>query len=356
MSRLFLIKGSFPDEYFKLTADYITSVQQPDGSIPWFEGGYTDPWDHVESAMGLSICGKYPEAENAYKWMKETQRDDGGWWNAYKDGTIEDDSRTESNFVAYLATGVWHHYLVTGRRNFLRQMWSTVEAAIEYVLNLQTDYGEICWAVDSQVGVREDALITGCSSIYKSLECAINIAAILEKKRDNWTLARNKLGHTIRNHPERFDRTWESKSRYSMDWFYPVLTGVVTGPAARSRINSKWDTFVVDQLGCLCVSDEPWVTIAESCELTMSLIAAGDRKKAAQIFSWLHNFRLKDGSYWTGYVYEKKELWPEEKPTWTAGAVLLAADALANATQASQLFTKVSIPVVSEDKKNIHYA
>ena len=79
-----------------------------------------------------------------------------------------------------------------------------------------------------------------------------------------------------------------------MDWFYLVLSGVVTGPEARSRINAKWDKFVVDGLGCKCVSDEPWVTVAESCELTMALIASGNHKKALQLFNWLHDYRDDD--------------------------------------------------------------
>ena len=37
------------------TAEFILSVQKPNGEIPWSKGGKTDPWDHVESAMGLSI-------------------------------------------------------------------------------------------------------------------------------------------------------------------------------------------------------------------------------------------------------------------------------------------------------------
>jgi len=356
MSKLYLFKGSLPDSFFRQTADYIASVQRSDGAIPWFKGGHADPWNHTEAAMGLSITGKYKEAERAYDWLKDTQLENGAWWNSYKDDSTEEKLRTESNFVAYVAAGVWHHYLISQKEAFLRKMWPVVESAIDFVISLQTEHGDISWAVDEDYGIRNDALVTGCSSIYKSLECAINIAAALDKKRPQWIISRNKLGYTIRNHPERFDRTWESKVRYSMDWFYPVLAGVYTGNAARSRISSKWDTFVKNELGCLCVSDEPWVTVAESCELTMALIGAGNHKKAAQLFSWLHNFREKDGSYWTGYVYTKDELWPEEKPTWTAGAVLLAADALANATPASQLFTKVSIVDANENKKDIHYA
>jgi len=41
------------------TAEYILSVQKTDGEIPWSKGGKTDPWDHVESAMGLTVCGRH---------------------------------------------------------------------------------------------------------------------------------------------------------------------------------------------------------------------------------------------------------------------------------------------------------
>ena len=41
---------------------FIASIQKDTGEIPWSLGGKTDPWDHVESAMGLSISGYYEEA------------------------------------------------------------------------------------------------------------------------------------------------------------------------------------------------------------------------------------------------------------------------------------------------------
>ena len=35
------------------TADYIAALQHSSGALPWFTGGITDPWDHVEAMMGL---------------------------------------------------------------------------------------------------------------------------------------------------------------------------------------------------------------------------------------------------------------------------------------------------------------
>lgn len=343
MSGVFLSKGLFPRDFFRPTVEYILQTQQADGAIPWFEGGYADPWDHVEAAMGLSIGGEYDAAERAYQWLANNQLDDGSWWAAYKAGDVDNGERRETNFVAYVATGVWHHYLISENRAFLRDLWPTVERAITFVLRLQSEHGDIQWAVDADGSPKNDALVTGCSSIYKSLECAYNIAVVLGEDRGDWLSARKRLGDALRDKPERFDRTWESKARYSMDWFYPVLTGVLNKSQSKARLQARWDEFVEQDMGCRCVSDEPWVTIAESCELTMALLAAGDHARAVTVYSWLHQWRLNDGSYWTGYQFAQDLLWPDEKPTWTAGAILLAADALTGHTAASHLFVDVRL-------------
>ncbi len=347
MSGLYLSPGLFPEEFLRPTVEFIRDCQRPSGEIPWFEGGYTDPWDHAEAAMGLSIGGEHGAARQAYQWLLEQQLPDGSWWAAYRGDEVDNRERRESNFVAYVATGVWHHFLVTRDRRFLADAWPAVERAIHFVLNLQTPHGDIHWAVDGTGKPKQDALVTGCSSIYKSLECALNIAATLGEERLDWLHAREALGQALRLRPERFDRTWESKSRYSMDWFYPVLTGVFTGADAGARLSARWHDFVEEGLGCRCVQEEPWVTIAESCELVMALLAAGDHARAVEVYSWLHQWRLADGSYWTGYQMVEDLLWPAEKPTWTAGAILLAADALTGKTAASGLFTRVELVTVA---------
>ena len=92
-------------------------------------------------------------------------------------------------------------------------------------------------------------------------------------------------------------------------------------------------------MGCKWVAEEPWVTVAESCELVMALMRIGLEDKAKSLFDCLHQWRDEDdGLYWTGYVYTDKKFWPVEKPTWTAGAVLLAADSIYKFTEASELF------------------
>jgi len=318
--------------------DYIASVQREDGLVPWYPGGPADPWDHVESAMALSVGGRNDEAEAAYRWLADTQLDDGSWWAMYGDADSPGESRKETHRAAYLAVGVHHHYLLTGDESFVAALWPTVEDAIEFALAQQTEHGEVYWATHPDGEPHEDALVSGCSSIYKSLESAVELARVLGEDREHWLDARARLGEAVRTRPDRFDRTWESKDRFSMNWFYPVLCGVVRGEAADRRLDGDTDRFVEHGLGCRCVDDEPWVTVAESAELVMALTGAGRREEAAEIFDWLYRWMDDDGAYWTGYQFEDDELWPEEKPTWTAGAAVLAADALGGLSPAAEFF------------------
>lgn len=340
MNEVLLSKGFFPESLLRSTVNYIRQTQLPNGCIPWFNDGKADPWDHIEAAMGLTIGGEYASAQRAYRWLAGEQLLDGSWWaNYYADQPVDRDHR-ETNFVAYIATGIWHYFLVTDDRQFLQELFPCVEKAIDFVLRYQSPTGEIYWAVAEDGSAKKDALVTACASIYKSLECANAIAEMLEINKPKWSEAQLRLGKTLRHHPECFDRTWESKERFSMDWFYPILTGVITGKAAQQRIEKKWSLFVENNIGCRCVSDEPWVTVAESCELTLALLAAGDHARALHLFSWLHQFMDEDGGYWTGYNFRDQVIWPREKTTWTAGAVLLAADALIEHTGAARLFTR----------------
>ncbi|MCX5818908.1 MAG: phenyltransferase domain-containing protein [Deltaproteobacteria bacterium] len=315
-------------------ADFIAALQKPNGEIPWSAGGKTDPWDHVESAMGLSIAGRIREAEMAYRWLAETQLPDGSWWSATRDGVPEDRTR-DSNLASYVAVGVYHHYLITREISFLLRLWPTLEAGIDYAVGLQAQTGEIHWAKNSEGIVDPMALLTGSSSVYMSLKCALMVASVLGKRRSDWESALLKLGEAIRYRPSLFNMM---KTRFSMDWYYPVLCGAVTGADARKRIDRSWEKFVVPKWGVRCVCDRPWVTTAEGSELVLTLAAIGESERAAIVLNWLCDKKYDDGSYWMGMTFPDGVIWPEEKTSWTAAAVLMAHDALKEMTPAARLF------------------
>ena len=98
-----------------------------------------------------------------------------------------------------------------------------------------------------------------------------------------------------------------------MDWFYPILAGWVVGAeASMCRLAQRWEEFIEPGIGCRCENHQPWVTVAESCELTLALLAAGDRDRAIELFGWLTQWRDTDGGWWTGYQFAERVLWPLE--------------------------------------------
>ncbi|CAM3067707.1 prenyltransferase [Skermania piniformis] len=283
--------------------------------------------------MALTVTGLLDEARAAYLWSAQTQRDDGSWPMQTRAGVVEIGD-ADTNFCAYLATGVLHYVLATDDDDFAVELWPTVRAGIEFVLGCQVGrYGEIGWCANEHGGHGE-ALLAGCASIYHSLGCAIELAERLADRQPAWAAARRRLGTALRAHPDAF----LDKQRYSMDWYYPVLGGAVRGAEAHARIAARWDEFVVPGLGIRCVADAPWATGAETCELALALDTIGDHDRAATLVDDMQHLRETDGSYWTGLVFADGKRWPEERTSWTGAAVILATDAITRGTPANGIF------------------
>jgi hypothetical protein len=316
-------------------ADLIARTQRPDGRIPWSAGAKTDPWDHVEAAMGLTIGGLHGQAREAFEWLRRRQLDDGGWYAAYGGPGVLDYTR-ESNHAAYVCVGLYHYYLATGDLRFVHHMWPVVRAALDFVLRLQAPGGEIYWALSPRGEVDPMALLAGCSSICFSLKCALALSRLQGLDQPLWRVALKRLEACIAEKPQHFNMT---KSRFSMDWFYPVLCGAVQGAEAQARIDRYWKKFVIQDTGVQCVSDQPWVTIAESCELALALAAMGNYLQARIVFNWICDCTFEDHTFWCGFTFPDMVLWPVEKVTWTNAVVLMAADALYDLTPAGRLFS-----------------
>jgi MMP endo-(1,4)-3-O-methyl-alpha-D-mannosidase len=324
------------------TVEWIASVQRPDGMIPWFPSGHCDPWNHTEAAMALALGGRRSEAELAYQWLVDNQHSDGTWCRYYLADGVED-PRRDPNVGAYVATGSWWHYLVTGDIGFLEEMWPVIEGAIGFVLRLQQAGGEVLWSMDPDGHLGRYALLTSNSSILHSLRCAAAVAEKLGFERPEWELAADLVLEAILHRPDSF----APKTRWAMDWYYPVLAGALTGIQARDRLESRWHEFILPGVGVRCVADQPWVTAAETAECVMALDAAAMRVEAETLLDWTRHLRDDDGAYWTGCVHPACVRYPgEERTTYTAAAVVLADHALYGYEPSAGLFRGETLPVV----------
>lgn len=327
----------------------ILDVQDRDGRIAWFEDGPWDPWNHVECAMALTAMGAIEEAGLAYDYLMQTQRPDGAWLGEYGNTLpmVDRDyiSRQaapaflDSNFCAYPAVGVLHFLLATGDVSRVRGWWPMIRDAMNFVLTLQRADGTISWAFEA-VGTSEDgALLAGNASIAKSLECAVRLARRMDEDATHWVEARRALVAALQCAPTAF-KSATFGERFAMDWYYPVLSGALGLREAAARIDAGWKRFVVDDLGCLCVRDEPWVTVAETCELALALLHVKQRERAEAVLDGVLPMRNASGVFWMGWQYEEQTVWPKEAPSWTQAAFILAVDALRSERAHSQLLIR----------------
>ncbi len=318
-------------------AQRILDLQDSAGLIGWFENGPWDPWNHVECAMALNAMGEDEATSRAFDGLAACQLEDGSWLGEYGNALPMADrdhlSREtapafrDTNFVAYIAAGIWHDALTHDDTARTRRWWPMVRAAIDFIVSLQAPTGEISWCAEAAGTSADDALLAGNASIARSLSCAIALAGWLGEEAGGWHVARNRLVSALRNSPGRFDRSGKG-TRYAMDWYYPALSGALELSAAKARIASGWRQFVEPGLGCRCVSDEPWVTVAESAELVMALVHIGENRQALSLLETQIAHRDSDGAFWMGWQFEEQIFWPQEKPSWTQAAMILAADAL----------------------------
>jgi hypothetical protein len=333
------ISGVISADEVQATAASIAALQLPSGMIPWYPGGHCDPWNHVETAMALDVAGRHDDARAAYRWLAGAQRPDGAWHNYYMpDGTLED-AKLDTNVCAYLGTGLWHHWLTTGDRPFVEEMWPTLERALHWVVSLQMQRGPILWAIEAD-GSRpwNYALLTGSSSIWHALHCAVRLGRKLGQPTGSWRRAAAALRSAIVAQPG--PPMFADKCEWAMDWYYPVLCGAVTGVDAKVRLDESWDRFVLPGRGVRCVSEEPWVTAAETAECAMAHAVIGDIDTALELLATTRAHRCPDGAYLTGLVYPSRVTFPDgERSAYTGAAVILAADAITGASPASRIFT-----------------
>ena len=351
MTRLPDLPGILSPHQVQATADSIVALQQKSGKIPWFPGGHADPWNHVECAMGLIVAGRRDEACRAYDWLIATQHDDGSWFSYYLDDGIEDERR-DTNVSTYVAVGAWHHWRITGDVGFLEDLFPMIDRAIGFALRLQQPGGEVLWSLEpDDLRPADYALLTGSSSVLLSLRCAIGIADALGIERPEWYVAAARLAEAIAW------REWSAfadKSRWAMDWYYPVLGGALVGDAAGARLDERWERFVMPGFGVRCVSTSEWVTAAETAELVLALDAAGRVEQARRLLTWVQYLREPDGAYWTGCVHPDEIHFPGgERSSYTAAAMILAWDALSNTTPAAGLFRGEGLPAVAVEEPSL---
>ena len=324
------------------TGEFLRSIQTEDGALPWRPGEQWDAWNHTEALMGLTVAGVatgntefIAAAERGLDFLMRTQRAGGSWPMLVRNGEVEL-VEMDTNQTAYVAVGVWHFHLATGRD--VSDYWPMVRRALDTVLRAQLPHGPIAWAVNARGDLGDHALLTGSSSILQSVWAAVRLAELQGFEAEVWRACGTRLAEAVRTRPDAF----APHHRHSMDWFYPVLGGAYSAEDAQAHLRARWDEFVWLPHGVRCVNDHPWVTGGETAELALTLCKLGETDRAAEVLDTTRSLREADGGYLTGYVVDDDAHWPQEKTGWTAGAILLAEDAISGHTPAGNFFHDIT--------------
>lgn len=322
------------EDEMRQSAQALARLQRPDGFVVWHEGGQGDPWNHVEAAMALALGGMVDRAEAAYDWLIRAQRADGSWCARYMSAGIAEPA-SDTNFCAYVATGAWLHYLVTSDRRFLDRMWPAVKAAVEFVLSHQRPDGTIPWQVRPGGRAAPTSLVAASCSVVSSLAGAQGIAGVLGEAEPTWGPAAARLASALRSGVGRY----LDKRAWAMEWYYPVLSGVVPEGAAKAWIEGHWAAFVAPGAGIRCIRGRDWITSAETAECVLALLVAGMDDEAGALMSLTRRLRCPDGSYLTGAVTPGWKSFPSgQRSSYSTAAVMLASASFDPASPVRSVF------------------
>ena len=167
--------------------------------------------------------------------------------------------------------------------------------------------------------------------------CAIAISKILDlDSNKKWTKAYELLAYSIKNPKGLFDKTID-RSRFSMDWYYPIISGALSDSEKDKYIKKIYKDFYIEGIGVKCVVEEPWVTVAETSEFIVSLVISNEIEEAKKLLIEVMNISDLNDIPYMGWQYEENIFWPEEKPSWTAAALILAADSIYDFSSGSDI-------------------
>ena len=125
-----------------------------------------------------------------------------------------------------------------------------------------------------------------------------------------------------------------------MDWYYPILSGCLNDNQKIFYVDKVFKDFYIKEMGIKCVIEEPWVTVAETCEFIICLMISGRDEDAKKLLKDVINISDINGVPYMGWQYEENIFWPLERPSWTSAALIIAADSVMGLSKGKDLFLK----------------
>ncbi|ACU53458.1 conserved hypothetical protein [Acidimicrobium ferrooxidans DSM 10331] len=302
------------------TAAAIARVQLPSGMIPWAPRRHGDPWNHAEAVAALALGGELAAAERGLDWLAGVVARDGAFCQYYLASGVEE-PRIDLNVCAYPIVAIVAWVAAGGSVATARAHLAWYRRTLELVLGHQLGDGRFPWALDPGRRPLEGSLRAGSAAMVIALDgaaWAANELGVLEAGPIEE--ARSRLALAIAK-----DEGFLDRFEWSMDWYYPVLAGVLELDAAEDRLDGLFERARESTGQLRCVLSAPWVTTAETAEAAMAAWRLGRIADARALLASVESLREPDGSYRTGIVVPEGHSFPTgECSTYSAAAVVLA--------------------------------
>ena len=232
--------------------------------------------------MALDVGGRFAEAERAYEWLRGMQHSDGSWHAYYQGDAVKEHDARHQRHVLRRQRRVAPLPARTGDTGFLERAVPGRRARDRLRARQPAPDRR------DRMGRRPDACRGQGRAAHRLVEHLLVVA--LRDRRGRATRTRaSRLGALTRiaRHRDRAPPRALPRQGTLGDGLVlpdPRRCAARATPPRRAS-PSKWDTFVVPGRGVRCVSDQPWITAAETCELVMALDAIGLHDRAHELFA-----------------------------------------------------------------------
>ena len=228
--------------------------------------------------MALDVGGRFAEAERAYEWLRGMQHADGCVARVLPRRRRSKEHTLDTNVTCYVANGVWHHYLVHRRH---RRSSSELLADRSSARSTSRSTTSTRPARSSGTPTRRASTARArCSPARRAStrRCAARsrppsgsaTSGPTGSCRSARSPSRSRTGPSASS--TRTAGRWTGTTRSS------AACCAATRPTRASRRSGTRSSST--GRGVRCVSDQPWVTAAETCELVMALDAIGLHDRA----------------------------------------------------------------------------
>ena len=85
----------------------------------------------------------------------------------------------QSNHASYFAVALFCHYLLYKDHTYINSMQEPLTRCLSFISSLQSKSGAIIWNIDEKGNKDFDYLLTGNSSIAKSIQSALHLYKVI---------------------------------------------------------------------------------------------------------------------------------------------------------------------------------